>query len=383
MENYNLPWGFTFNPTDEEIMGYLQAKASNIQLPFVDPVVEFDVFTTHPTQLHTQQRLNATGTHLYFYVTKSGKNRSAGNGFWLASTGATAILNRKREVIGYRSMLVYYNNALNTNTKKRDKSAKTKWIMHEYTLPEAHNMSSKGHKEPFWTICKIGETGRTFGGDNYQSSSVPSQQQQQPQQQQLNMELMGPHHQQEVDQQQQLQQSECDDGRSLVLTEDDLPLEFWVDVNDHDNSSSEVVQEAAPRRIGSLIFPDQLNDDEAVDDDQEWIENLESILEVDDEAQQPLQQLPIQQQFEQQPVLQQSESVAYICLDDLQPQQQSELIVLPDDEDDACIEDMENWIGNFDYCMDMIKELHDEVYDVDGDSELEIDEQPFPKCVKY
>ncbi|KAK9137704.1 hypothetical protein Sjap_008298 [Stephania japonica] len=127
-------------------MGYLQAKASNIQLPFVDPVVKFDVFTTHPTQLHMQQRLNATSTHLYFYVTKSGRNRSAGNGFWHASTGATAILNRKREVIGYRSMLVYYNNALNTNTKKRDRSAKTKWILHEYTLPEAYNMSSKGHK---------------------------------------------------------------------------------------------------------------------------------------------------------------------------------------------------------------------------------------------
>ncbi|KAK9145629.1 hypothetical protein Sjap_005532 [Stephania japonica] len=192
MENYNLPWGFTFNPTDEEIMGYLQAKASNIQLPFV----EFDVFTTHPTQLRMQQRLNATSTHLYFYVTKSGRNRNAGNGFWHASTGATAILNRKREVIGYRCMLVYYNNALNTNTKKRDRSEKTRWILHEYTLPEAHNMSSKGHK------------------------------------------------------------------------------------------------------------------------------------------------------------------------------------------DDACIEDMENWIGNFDYCMDMIKELHDEVYDVNGNSELEIDEQPFAKRVK-
>ncbi|KAK9085577.1 hypothetical protein Sjap_025988 [Stephania japonica] len=127
-------------------MVYLQAKASNIQLPFVDPIVEFDVFTTHPTQLHMQLRLNATSTHLYFYVTKSGRNRNAGNGFWHASTGATAILNRKREVIGYRSMLVYYNNALNTNTKKRDKSEKTRWILHEYTLPEAHNMSSKGLK---------------------------------------------------------------------------------------------------------------------------------------------------------------------------------------------------------------------------------------------
>ncbi|KAK9145630.1 hypothetical protein Sjap_005533 [Stephania japonica] len=92
-------------------MVYLQAKASNIQLPFVDPIVEFDVFTTHPTQLHMQQRLNATSTHLYFYVTKSGRNRNAGNGFWHAST------------VG-----------------------KDQVDLHEYTLPEAHNMSSKGHK---------------------------------------------------------------------------------------------------------------------------------------------------------------------------------------------------------------------------------------------
>ncbi|KAK9145633.1 hypothetical protein Sjap_005536 [Stephania japonica] len=109
--------------------------------------------------------------------------------------GATAILNRKREVIGYRSMLVYYNNALNTNTKKRDRSEKTKWILHEYTLPEAHNMSSKGHK-------KLINNSK-------------------------------------------LRKSQCDDGRSLVLAEDDLPLEFWVDVNDH-NSSSRGSSEAAP-----------------------------------------------------------------------------------------------------------------------------------------
>ncbi|KAK9085535.1 hypothetical protein Sjap_025946 [Stephania japonica] len=131
-----------------------------------------------------------------------------------------------------------------------------------------------------------------------------------------------------------------------------------------------VSSEAAPRRIGSLIFPDQLNDDEAADDDQEWIENLESILEVDDEAQQPLQQLPIQQQFEQRTKHSNKVRVwpTYALMISAQPQQQSKLIVLPDDEDDACIEDMENWIGNFDYCMDMIKELHDEVYDVNGNS---------------
>ncbi|KAK9145622.1 hypothetical protein Sjap_005525 [Stephania japonica] len=119
MENYNLPWGFTFNPTDEEIMVYLQAKASNIQLLFVDPVVEFDVFTTHPTQLHMQQRLNATVPTSTSTLRRAGEIADLWKWVLACKHSATAILNRKREVIGYRSMLVYYNNALNSNTKKR------------------------------------------------------------------------------------------------------------------------------------------------------------------------------------------------------------------------------------------------------------------------
>ncbi|KAK9085572.1 hypothetical protein Sjap_025983 [Stephania japonica] len=188
---------------------------------------------------------------------------------------ATAILNRKREVMGYRSMLVYYNNALNTNTKKRDSRKRPGGSRMSTRFPRLITCLPKDIRE------------RTFG---------------------------------EVDQQQQLQQY----GRSLVLGRRMIFLLSFgstLMITTHLRGSSE----AAPRRIGSLIFPDQLNDDEAADDDQEWIENLESILEVDDEAQQPLQQMPIQQQFEQRTKTQQSESVAYICLDDLQPQQQSRI----------------------------------------------------------
>ncbi|KAK9122116.1 hypothetical protein Syun_019733 [Stephania yunnanensis] len=50
--HHQLPWGLTFNPTDEDLMRYLRAKVDNIQLPFVDPIFEFDVFTQdHPSQL--------------------------------------------------------------------------------------------------------------------------------------------------------------------------------------------------------------------------------------------------------------------------------------------------------------------------------------------
>ncbi|KAK9160150.1 hypothetical protein Syun_006491 [Stephania yunnanensis] len=51
-----LPWGFTFNPTDEELISYLEAKSKNSTLPFVDPIIDFDVYTAqHPSQLHMQR----------------------------------------------------------------------------------------------------------------------------------------------------------------------------------------------------------------------------------------------------------------------------------------------------------------------------------------
>ncbi|KAK9122003.1 hypothetical protein Syun_019620 [Stephania yunnanensis] len=126
-----------------------------------------------------------------------------------------------------------------------------------------------------WNWC-LEVTGGSFGGKDYQSSNnvtVPrttTSTAKTHEQQLHHMELVPHHH--------------------------DLPPEFWV--NHHENSSLEVLQEAAPTgRIGSLLLPDQLDDnctdDEEVGDDQDWIENLESTLEVDDEEQQPLQQIAI------------------------------------------------------------------------------------------
>ncbi|KAK9081173.1 hypothetical protein Syun_030536 [Stephania yunnanensis] len=150
-----LPWGFTFNPTDEELICYLEAKAKNSTLPFVDPIIDFDVYTAHhPSQLHMQQTLNVSSTHLYFYVEKSGIGRTAGNGFWHANTGGAKVMNHLGEVIGYRTSLVYYMYDSPVNDEKKDKviekedkkkgkspSTKTNWIMNEFRLLSSKSKS--------------------------------------------------------------------------------------------------------------------------------------------------------------------------------------------------------------------------------------------------
>ncbi|KAK9122068.1 hypothetical protein Syun_019685 [Stephania yunnanensis] len=224
-------------------------------------------------------------------------------------------------------------------------------------------MSDSSSKDPFWTLCKIGETGRTsgddeqvlppprpqshqmlqqvdnmelvsqevnggsFGGKDYQSSNnVPSQQQQQQQQQQSecdddgdqgwidNLEstlevddeeqqpqvhkiddqqlLMGPHHYQQIDDQQQQQQPLFEQHQPQVLqqhTDDNI-----INVEDYDNISPCICLDEYQGSFDSWMetikkrgHDDQQQqfDDDDDEDDQDWIENLESTLEVDEEEQ--------------------------------------------------------------------------------------------------
>ncbi|KAK9122110.1 hypothetical protein Syun_019727 [Stephania yunnanensis] len=79
--HHQPPWGLTFNPTDEDLMRYLRAKVDNIQLPFVDPIFEFDVFTQdHPLAIllaplaaEVVRRVEQVGRPLCFLTKKISK----------------------------------------------------------------------------------------------------------------------------------------------------------------------------------------------------------------------------------------------------------------------------------------------------------------------
>ncbi|KAK9093938.1 hypothetical protein Scep_025407 [Stephania cephalantha] len=119
-------------------------------------------------------------------------------------------------------------------------------------------MSTHLRKIPFGLYVKLVDhvelvpqevTGGSFGGKDYQNNWIDNlestlevgDEEQRPQVHEMDDQqlLMGPHHDQQVDdqqqQQQQLQQSECDDDGDpdrLVLMEDDLPPEFWVNLHE-------------------------------------------------------------------------------------------------------------------------------------------------------
>lgn len=159
-----LPPGFRFHPTDEElVMHYLCRKCAS--QPIAVPIIaEIDLYKYDPWYLpgNFQIQITAfkyfiaflfyyficemyncsfcTGMALYGekewyffsprdrkYPNGSRPNRSAGTGYWKA-TGADKPIGKPKPV-GIKKALVFY-------AGKAPKGEKTNWIMHEYRLAE-------------------------------------------------------------------------------------------------------------------------------------------------------------------------------------------------------------------------------------------------------
>ncbi|XP_047318797.1 NAC domain-containing protein 41 [Impatiens glandulifera] len=142
----NLPIGFRFRPTDEElIVHYLKRKALSLPLPVsVIPVVQ--VFHSNPWDLPGDLKEKR-----YFFnrgTRKWGNNEkvmmSDGYGFWKAVGKEKSIINFSG-VVGMRRKLVFFH-------LKSFGLLKSSWVMHEFRLTD-----SQQKMEADWVVCKIYE----------------------------------------------------------------------------------------------------------------------------------------------------------------------------------------------------------------------------------
>ncbi|KAK4392704.1 NAC domain-containing protein 78 [Sesamum angolense] len=133
----NLPIGYRFLPTDEElIVHYLKRKVYSQPLSYNNiPTVNLYQYT--PENLcdvlggddeekewylfSPRKRISSGGTRV---------DRTTPYGYWKASTGDMPI-KHNGEVVGYRNTLVYCKCKSPAGTVK-----KTDWIMHEYRLKD-------------------------------------------------------------------------------------------------------------------------------------------------------------------------------------------------------------------------------------------------------
>nr|BAJ95252.1 predicted protein [Hordeum vulgare subsp. vulgare] len=140
-----LPPGFRFHPTDEElVMYYLCRKCGG--LPIAAPVIaEVDLYKLEPWRLPEKAAGGGQDSkEWYFFSPRDRKypngsrpNRAAGTGYWKA-TGADKPVGSPRPV-AIKKALVFY-------AGKPPKGVKTNWIMHEYRLADVDRSAAARKK---------------------------------------------------------------------------------------------------------------------------------------------------------------------------------------------------------------------------------------------
>ncbi|XP_022767369.1 NAC transcription factor 25-like isoform X2 [Durio zibethinus] len=130
-----LPPGFRFHPSDEElIVHYLKNKVNSSPLP-ASIIAEIDLYKYNPWELPTKAWF---GDHEWFFFSPRDRkypngarpNRAAASGYWKATGIDKPILTScGTKSIGVKKALVFYKG-------RPLKGTKTEWIMHEYRLLE-------------------------------------------------------------------------------------------------------------------------------------------------------------------------------------------------------------------------------------------------------
>ncbi|PKU82132.1 NAC domain-containing protein 10 [Dendrobium catenatum] len=137
-----LPPGFRFHPTDEElVVHYLKKKAISAPLP-VTIIAEIDLYKFDPWEL--PEKANFGEQEWYFFSPRDRKypngarpNRAATSGYWKATGTDKPILScGGTQKVGVKKALVFYGG-------KPPKGVKTNWIMHEYRLAESSAASAR------------------------------------------------------------------------------------------------------------------------------------------------------------------------------------------------------------------------------------------------
>ncbi|KAL9257675.1 NAC transcription factor 56-like protein [Drosera capensis] len=159
-----LPPGFRFHPTDEElVVHYLERKAQSAPLP-VSIITDVDLYKFDPWELPAKAEF---GEHeWYFFSPRDRKypngarpNRAATSGYWKATgTDKPVLSSGGAHRVGVKKALVFYGG-------KPPRGVKTDWIMHEYRLVDAATRNVNKNKPP--VICDSNNKGKSMRLDDW------------------------------------------------------------------------------------------------------------------------------------------------------------------------------------------------------------------------
>ncbi|KAA8536493.1 hypothetical protein F0562_028971 [Nyssa sinensis] len=152
--NVNLPPGFRFYPTDEElVVHFLHRKAALLPCN-PDVIPDLDLYPYDPWEL--DGKALAEGNQWYFFSRRT-QNRVTGNGYWKPLGGDEPVTTSASKRVGLKKYYMFY-------TGEPPAGIKTNWIMQEYRLSDTASSSRsskrKGHPKTDyskWVVCRVYE----------------------------------------------------------------------------------------------------------------------------------------------------------------------------------------------------------------------------------
>ncbi|KAJ8765244.1 hypothetical protein K2173_011924 [Erythroxylum novogranatense] len=173
MENYHrhfdnadtqLPPGFRFHPTDEELITYYLLKKVLDNNFTGRAIAEVDLNKCEPWELPDKAKMGEKEWYFFSlrdrkYPTGLRTNRATEAGYWKATGKDREIYSSKTcSLVGMKKTLVFYRG-------RAPKGEKSNWVMHEYRLEGkfAYHYLSRSSKDE-WVISRVFEKSGSGGG---------------------------------------------------------------------------------------------------------------------------------------------------------------------------------------------------------------------------
>ncbi|EXB36254.1 NAC domain-containing protein 100 [Morus notabilis] len=153
-ELIDLPPGFRFHPTDEEIITcYLTEKVINSNFS-ASAIGEADLNKCEPWDLPKKAKMGEKEWYFFCqrdrkYPTGMRTNRATESGYWKATGKDKEIYKGKGCLVGMKKTLVFYRG-------RAPKGEKSNWVMHEYRLEgkfSYYNLPKSAKDE--WVVCRV------------------------------------------------------------------------------------------------------------------------------------------------------------------------------------------------------------------------------------
>ncbi|KAK7271801.1 hypothetical protein RJT34_28005 [Clitoria ternatea] len=152
-QEFELPPGFRFHPTDEELITHYLSEKVLDSCFCARAIGEADLNKCEPWDLPCMAKMGEK--EWYFFCVRDRKyptglrtNRATGAGYWKA-TGKDKEIYKSKTLIGMKKTLVFYRG-------RAPNGEKSNWVMHEYRLENEHsihNLPKNAMND--WAICRV------------------------------------------------------------------------------------------------------------------------------------------------------------------------------------------------------------------------------------